>query len=124
MRSTDPTAGGAPPGRNSAAVAGKAAKRAALLAVWSWKVWSTTKPRSATRMAGSSSLPSGRVPWSRSARCQVARVPGTPTPRPLVIRSADGIGAPVAGSMKLSSPKAAGAVSRPSMVTTRRLPAR
>ena len=51
-------------------------------------------------------------------------VPGTPTPRPLVTRSANGIGSPVAGSMKLSSAKAAGAVSRPSMVTTRCRPAR
>ena len=51
-------------------------------------------------------------------------MPGTPTPRPLVTRSAKGMGAPVAGSMKLSSAKAAGAVSRPSMVTTRRWPAR
>jgi hypothetical protein len=62
LRSTDPTAGGAPPGRYSAAVAGKAAKRAALVAVWSAKVWSTTKPRSATRMAGRSTLPRGMVP--------------------------------------------------------------
>jgi hypothetical protein len=54
----------------------------------------------------------------------VASVPGTPTPRPLVTRSANGIGWPVAGSMKLSSAKAAGAVSRPSTVTTRRCLAR
>jgi hypothetical protein len=42
----------------------------------------------------------------------------------LVTRSGNGIGSPVAGSMKLSSAKAAGAVSRPSMVTTRCRPAR
>jgi len=119
LRKVEPTGGGDPPGRNSSRVGTIAWKRSALAAVWSWKVWSTSKPSSAARIAGRSSSASGRVPKRPAARCQVRSVPGTPTPRPLVTRSAKGIGWPVAGSMKLSSRKAAGAVSRPSMVTAR-----
>ena len=66
------------------------ANRAALSAVWSWKVWSTTKPRRATAAAGASELASERVPQRRSAVSQVAGVPGTPTDRPLVTALVEG----------------------------------
>src|SRR5204862_6946492 len=48
-----------------------------------------------------------------------AGVPGTPTEKPLLTASAKGNGCPVAGSTKAVGRIAAGAVSRPSRVTTR-----
>src|SRR3712207_8756721 len=48
----------------------------------------------------------------------VRTVPGTPTPRPLVTASANGIGCPVAGSMNDVGVNACGASSRPSIVST------
>src|SRR6478735_8037988 len=101
----EPTAGGCPPGRNTRAVAGNLEKRSAFWAVWSWKVWSTTKPLAARRSAGLSA-------WLNDG------VPGTPTDRPELTAVAKGYGWPVAGSMNALSVKDIGAVSRPSMVLT------
>ena len=69
-------------------------------------------------MEGCSSSERGLEPNSPSACSQPRIVPGTPTPRPLVTRSGNRMGSPVSGSMKLSGWKAAGAVSRLSMVET------
>lgn len=60
------------------------------------------------------------MPNRRSAVSHWARVPGTPTPSPLVTASSNGIALPVAGSTKESSRIARGAVSRPSTVYTLR----
>ena len=118
-----PTTGGRPCGRYNAAVELKWPKRAALSWVCLAKVSSTTKPWSATRIAGCSTCAKLRVPQRSSACAQVAGVPGTPTDKPLVTASAKGNGCPVAGSMKAVGRIAAGAVSRPSRVTTRWLAA-
>jgi hypothetical protein len=56
------------------------------MTVWSWNVWSTTKPRSASVMPGLSSRDSGIVPNCSAASAHVASVPGTPTAMPLVTR--------------------------------------
>lgn len=65
----------------------KAEKRSWFATTWSWKVWSTTKPRAARRAAGASEALSEREPQRRSASDQVARVPGVPTETPLVTSS-------------------------------------
>ena len=83
------------------------------------KVSSTTKPRSAIRVAGRRACFRLSEPQRRRALSQVAGVPGTPTLTPLDTRSANAYGLPVAGSTKASSGMAAGAVSRPSRVETR-----
>jgi hypothetical protein len=114
-----PTAGACPPGRYSALVEVNFANRAAFAVTWSWNVWSTTKPRSATLIAGWSSRATGLEPKRLATACQVAGVPGTPTESPLVIAVAEGYGWSVAGSMKMSGRNAAGPVSRPSTVETR-----
>ena len=84
LRNVDPTGGGLPPGRNSFRVEVNCENRDSLAAVWSWKVWSTTKPSRASRAAGWIDVGRVRVPQRSSARCQVARVPGTPTETPLL----------------------------------------
>ena len=81
---TEPTARGLPPGRNSLRLAGNCANRWAFSLVCRWKVRSTTNPRLARAIAGFRVLARLRVPQSRSARCQVARLPGVPTETPLV----------------------------------------
>ncbi len=96
----------------------KSSNRVWLLSVWSWKVWSTTKPRVATRVAGFSASLRLMVPHCSRATCQVIGVPGTPADSPLLTASAKGIGAPVPSSTKESVFISAGAVSRPSMVWT------
>ena len=118
FRKTEPTAGASPPGRKTRAVSGNSAKRAALESVWSRKVWSTTKPLRAIRSAGLRSVPRRSLPQRSAARAHVAGVPGTPTERPEVMTVANGHGCPVAGSMKDVSVYVAGAVSRPSIVST------
>ncbi len=99
------------------AVSGKSLNRAWLSAVWSWKVWSTVKPRSAIRRAGSSASAKLRRPQRPTAVSQVAGEPGTPTDRPLVTASAKGRGLPSSRNSELSAVREA--VSRPSMVCTR-----
>ncbi len=116
LRSTLPTSGGLPPGRNSSRVAGNALNRCWFCAVWSWKVRSTTKPCRASRSAGRSTSPRFLFPHLSSAACQVIGVPGTPTDRPLVTASSNGIGLPF--STNRSSRAEFGAVSRPSIVST------
>ena len=72
----EPTAGGFPPGRNSRAVSGNFENRAALSAVWSEKVWSTTNPRRASGLGRLEQLvealgaqrSGGLVPQRRGAR--------------------------------------------------------
>ena len=59
---TVPTAGAAPLRRKTRAVSGNIVKRVALAAVWSAKVWSTTKPCAASRSAGFSAALSDSVP--------------------------------------------------------------
>ena len=116
MRNTDPTAGGAPRRRNRSAEDRNAENRATLAVVWSTNVWSTTKPRRATSVAPRSAVRRLIDPHWSSAVCHVAGVPGTPTDRPEVTASANGIGTPF--STKESLRIARGAVSRPSMVCT------
>ncbi|SCE51531.1 hypothetical protein GA0115235_12255 [Streptomyces sp. DpondAA-F4a] len=98
-------------------MAGKSAKRFWLSAVCERKVSSTTKPSRARRSAGSSTCRSGLLPQVSSAFCQVAGVPGVPTARPLVTASSNGIGFPF--SRKSEESALRGAVSRPSIVSTR-----
>ncbi len=117
LRNTEPTAGTAPPGRKTLAVAGNFANRSAFEAVWSWNVWSTTKPRRAMFSAGASRSPRGRVPKDRAARSQVAGEPGTPTDSPELTALENAMGVP-SGSRKVVGVKVLGAVSRPSMVFT------
>ncbi len=73
-----------PPGRNSLLVSGNWENRSLLSAVCSLKVVSTTKPRSASFVAGRSALPRLVEPHLSSAFSHVARVPGVPTETPLV----------------------------------------
>jgi hypothetical protein len=117
LRNTEPTAGGLPPGRNSLRVVQNSAKRSALSAVCSLNVSSTTKPRRARRSAGASASASERVPQVLRARAQVFGVPGTPTDRPLLTASSNGIASPFSvNELRLMS---SGAVSRPSIVRMR-----
>ena len=64
-----------------------ASNRSRLSSVWERKVSSTTKPRSASRVAGRSASRRERLPHWSSAESQVAGVPGTPTETPLVTSS-------------------------------------
>ncbi len=114
----EPTTGRAPPGRKSFLVSGKSLKRSWLASVWARKVASTVNPSRASFSAGLRRWPSERLPQASRAFFQVAGVPGTPTERPLVWPSANGMGAPF--SWKSSAVAVLGAVSRPSMVCTRR----
>ena len=71
-------------------MSGKYRKRVSLAAVCARKVSSTVKPSRASRSAGFRTAPRPRLPQVSSARCQVAGVPGVPTPRPLLTASANG----------------------------------
>ena len=113
----DPTTGGSLPGRNTAAVAGNLRNRSALAAVWSRKVWSTTKPFSASFSAGFSSSPSRHVPSVRAASSHSRGVPGVPTDRPESTTAWKTSGVPL-GFWKTVGVKDFGAVSRPSIVET------
>ena len=118
MRKVEPTAGGAPPGRYSALVELNCENAARFSLIWLMNVWSTTKPRSATWIAGRNASRRESVPHFRSAVCQVCGVPGTPTEMPLTRASWNAYARPVAGSMKALTFMLAGAASRPSMVCT------
>lgn len=120
LRSVDPTAGGSPPGRNTRAVSGNRRNRSAFAAVCAWYAASTTNPRRARCSAGASSAPRLRLPKRRAASSQTAGVPGTPTDRPDDTTSANGSGVP-SGFVNTVGVNVAGAVSRPSIVLTRRL---
>ena len=87
LRKTEPTCGASPPGRKRRRVERNASKRTLFSSVCWRNVGSTTKPWRATRIAGRKVRPSDIVPQRSSARCQVARVPGTPTETPLVTSS-------------------------------------
>ncbi len=99
-------------------MAGNRAKRSALAAVWSWKVWSTVNPLSASSAAGCISWWNFCVPKVLAAFSHSAGVPGVPMDSPEVTAVAKGYGVPVAGSTNAWSVKDFGAVSRPSMVLT------
>jgi hypothetical protein len=118
LRKVEPTAGGAPPGRYSALDELICENAARFSLICCWNVWSTTKPRSATLIAGRSASRMEIVPHFRSAVCQVCGVPGTPTEMPLMRASWNCNGSPVAGSTNAFSRMLAGAASRPSMVCT------
>ena len=113
----DPTAGAAPSRRNTRAVSGNVLNRGAFAAVWSAKVWSTTKPLAASRSAGLSAVLSDSVPWSRNALAHSAGVPGTPTDSPEFTTVSKSMAEP-SGFRKVFSVNVEGAVSRPSMVET------
>ncbi len=100
-------------------MAGKSAKRAALLATCWLNVASTVNPSRAIRSAGPSASRRERVPQRRRASCHVFGVPGTPTDRPLVTAWSNGIGVPF--STNRFAVAEAGAVSRPSTVDTLRV---
>ncbi len=87
LRKIEPTCGASPPGRKSRRVDRKASNRTLFSSVCWRKVGSTTKPWRATWMAGRKVRPSDIVPQRSRARCQVARLPGTPTETPLVTSS-------------------------------------
>ena len=122
----EPTCGASPPGRNSSAVSGNAAKRAWLSSVWSRKVWSTVNPfvgeqdGGLQRCRGATRCRSGRARPPRSRACR-ARRPRGPTTR----RRRTGTRHRTAswrdtlpGITKASLGMSAGAVSRPSIVVT------
>jgi hypothetical protein len=124
LRKTEPTAGAAPSRRKTRGVSGNIEKRAAFAWVWSWKVWSTTKPRRAISSAGFIRSPNLIVPKELTALAQVAGLPGTPTLRPELTALLNTMGVPSASWKTCSSNVGSdGAASRPSMVFTSPEPA-